>query len=187
MVVRCRNVLSVVLLLIAATVSGCGQQGGAVVPARPSAQSRRGTVVATVAQAQPGDALRVYLHGWMLRFNDKALGGHPSSSEASWTPEQPDDFVSVVPAVSMSDFATVAAWSASVKTLGAVSKTHAAYRADFQFWRGNPASSAGTGAEPFAASATYDLTWDESKRAWVITQTSEAPDAHMTSDSPRSP
>ncbi|MDO8950717.1 MAG: hypothetical protein Q8S43_09600 [Actinomycetota bacterium] len=163
------------LLLVSALMAGCSGSRDASVPSNPPAQPGRGDVVATVAQTEPGNALRLHLHSWMLQYNEQALGEQQGASDVSWTPETPDDLVSVMPEVSMTDFETVTAWSASIQALGPVSKAHAAYRADFMFWRGNPLSSAGTGAVPLSSSAFYDLSWDDGERAWVITLTSDSP------------
>lgn len=146
-----------------------------------------GEVVATVSRNDPGDALREYLHRWMLECNEGVGAPDLSSVGASWTPETPDDFVSVIPSVSMTDCKTVAAWSATIHDLGPVSKDHAAHRADFMFWKGNPFSSAGTGAVPLSSSATYDLSWDGRRHAWAITQTSESPDSHLVEPSQEDP
>lgn len=115
----------------------------------------------------------------MLRYDENSVGGASDTSDASWTPEVPDDVVSVIPSVAVSDLSTLAVWSASIQPLDPVTKTHAAYRVDFQFWRGSPLSSAGTGAVSLNSYATYDLSWDAARRAWAITQTSESPDSHM--------
>ena len=115
----------------------------------------------------------------MLRYNEKSVGGKLDAAAVSWTPEIPDDVVSVMPSVAVSDLSTLAIWSASIQALDPVTKTHAAYRVDFQFWRGSPLSSAGTGAVALNSSATYDLSWDAGRHAWAITQTSESPDSHL--------
>jgi hypothetical protein len=175
--------LLVALLLAAASVAGCGSQNGSTVASKRSSRSDRGQVVASVELTEPGDALRLYLHGWMLDYNERAPEEQPSASTVSWTPEEPDDFVSVMPVVSLTDFKTVTVWSATIHELGPVSEERAAYRADFMFWRGNPLSSAGTGAVPLNSSATYDLSWDEGRQAWAITQTSESPGDHLVESS----
>ena len=172
------------VLLVSALMVGCGPRVPATVTPKSPIEPGRGDVVATVDQTEPGNALRLYLHGWMLHYNEDAPGEQPTASDVSWTQETPDDFVSVMPSVSLTDFKTVTAWSASIHALKPVSKDFATYRADFMFWRGNPISSAGTGAVPLSSSATYDLSWDEGERAWVITQTSESPDYHLV-ESPR--
>lgn len=169
-----RRCLLAASLLVCALMVGCGDSREA--SSASSARLERENVVAAVAQTEPGDALRFYLHGWMLQYNEQALGEQQGASDVDWTPEKPDDFVSVIPEVPMTDFETVTVWSASIEALGPVSETHAAYRADFMFWRGNPLSSAGAGAVPLSSSATYDLWWDGEEDAWVITLTSDQPD-----------
>lgn len=131
------RVLLVALLLAATVISGCADRDGAGVEGESPHESDRGRVVATVEQTEPGNALRLYLHGWMLGYNERAPEEQPSASSVSWTPEEPDDFVSVMPVVSLSDFKTVTAWSATIHELSPISEDHAAYRADFMFWRGN--------------------------------------------------
>jgi hypothetical protein len=135
-------------------------------------------VVATVGQSDPGNALRQYLHGWMTDYNAKAGAGDSSSAVASWTPEIPDDIVSIMPSVSLSDFGTVAAWSATIAPLGPVTTSTATYRADFTFWRGSPLSSVRP-ATALSSFATYDLVWNTTRRVWVITQTSASPDQNL--------
>lgn len=182
-VTRHRRWLTIVFLLVSASVAACGERGDVARSSDPASPSERGTIVATVEQARPEDALRQYLHGWMLRYNQEALDGQESPSSVRWRPEQPDDFVSVNPSVSMTDFSTTAVWSATITPLTPVTDSQATYRADFGFWRGNPASSAGTGAVPLSSSATYRLSRDEGQNAWVIIQTSEAPDHGLVEDS----
>lgn len=159
-------------------VSGCTARGGVAEPAGTTDTTEPGTVVAVVARPEPGDALREYLHGWMTHYNSKVGAADPASADATWTPETPDYMVSVVPSVSMSDFETVSVWTATIHAFGPVSASQASYRADFTFWRGSPLSSVRP-ATPLSASATYDLSWDEGRSAWTITQTSDSPDRHL--------
>jgi len=181
----CRRVwLAVLLAVMVSAAAGCGHRAGS-----GAGTSTTGTAVppasqvettAVVAMEAPGDALRFYLHGWMLRYDSKALG-EPStaSGDATWTLEKPDDVVSVVPGGSLTDFKTAVAWSARIKPLAAPTATRAAYRVEFDFWRGSPLSSAGSGARPFTSSAAYDLVRDEARHAWVITLTSDPPGTHL--------
>jgi hypothetical protein len=85
--------------------------------------------------------------------------------------------------VALTDFETVTFWSATIYESGPISEEHAAYRADFMFWRGNPFSSAGTGAVPLSSTASYDLIWDPTLKAWTITLTSEPPDTRLVESS----
>lgn len=170
-----RLYMLVALLLLSALTAGCAGPRESSPPAA-SSKPDRGQVVASVAQTRPGDALRSYLYEWMLDYNQETTGERVDAAETTWTPEVPDDFVSVMPAVSMTDFKTVAVWSATIAALEPPTDTRATYRADFMFWRGNPLSSAGTGAVPLSSSATYDVSWDEENEAWAVSLTSAPPE-----------
>lgn len=153
----CRAWRLIALLLALWTVGLMGACGRPSVP-HPSASSptSKGEVVARVQQSDPEAALGEYLEGWRLHFNDVAL-------RASARPD----------ATSPSNMIT--AVSFSIKPLSSPSSEHTAYRADFEFWRGNPASSA---QQPvvLTSTATYDVSRDEQGEGCIITLTSAPPD-----------
>ncbi len=165
----------VAALLLTALVTGCNRQN--IDTPRPGSPDRKGDVVATVNLLDPAEALGFYLHEWMLRFNEAALGSPSVSAEESWS-AGPYHYESVMPPVPLTDFKTVAVWEVRVNPVSEASDQHMVYQAVFELWRGNPFSSVRP-AEALEASATYDMRRDEARNAWVITLVSAPPDDNI--------
>ena len=179
-----RIALVIAVLLLLAPVGGCGQKsavGGS------STRPGRRTVVATVAQPTAAAALRSYLHDWMVRHNLKVLGEGESEHGASWTPDADEDTVTVVPHFSLrfnpGGSKAVTANSAHITLLGAPAQNRVSYRVGYLFHRDLGATGGSAAASECTATATYDLAWDDLRRGWVITLTSESPEDQLARSS----
>lgn len=154
----------VMILLLAA--SGCSEPTQ-LPPSKsdsPKAASpASGTVVTTLESTDSSEALRAYLEDWKADFNRAAVGSDVGTA--------PLDAAMAVP-LDRHDIITLS--QIVIEPAGGGPLGHSRFRVDFEFWRGNPASSSYP-AEPLSSSATYDVGRDDQSGKWVITLTSAPP------------
>lgn len=164
-----RNVSGAALLALAlaaaAPLCACSDQSPPTVSDQTSqlasSSPAAGSVVAKVQSRDASEALTGYLDGWVREFNVAAIGEYSGTAAMS---------------VPMGDHKTVTADAYEIDLIEDVSDERATYRVTLYFWRGNPLSSS-LPAESLAASSTYELERDTVRDDWIITLTSDPPDA----------